>query len=110
MLLFTNLTSAITLVESETERNIAINGEVVYDLRKMLVPTQRRQLLQFETITKHILGREIDERNLKIMNLTYFRPKIRGNAKKTIQVNIRFVAKTSEIRYLSENIMLKHQK
>ena len=79
MLLFTNLTSAITLVESETERNIAINGEVVYDLRKMLVPTQRRH---FETITKHALGREIDKRNLKIMNLTYFRPKIRGNAKR----------------------------
>jgi len=45
MLLLTNLTNAITLVESETERNFVIKGEVVYDLRKMLVSTQRRQSL-----------------------------------------------------------------
>jgi len=31
-------------------------GEVVYNLRKMLFSTQRRELLQFETITKHTLG------------------------------------------------------
>jgi len=36
-------------------------------------------------ITEHTLERDIDKRNLKVMNLTYFRPKIRGNAKKTIQ-------------------------
>jgi len=29
------------------------NAEVVYNLRKMLVSTQRRELLSFETITKH---------------------------------------------------------
>jgi len=48
------------------------------------------------------------------MNLTYFRPKMRRNVKKNNQANIRFVAKTSDIRNLSENItadvMLKHQK
>jgi len=32
-----------------------LNGEVVYNLRKMLVSTQRRELLWFEKITKHIL-------------------------------------------------------
>jgi len=40
-------------------------------------------------------------KGIKIMNLTYFRPKIRGNAKKNNPVNIRFVAKTLDIRYLS---------
>jgi len=48
----------------------------------MFVSTQRREL-QFETITKHTLGREIDKRNLKILNLTYILPKMRGNVKKT---------------------------
>jgi len=38
------------------------------------------------------------------MNLTYIRPKIRGKVKKNNPVNIRFVAKTSDIRNLSENI------
>jgi len=40
------------------------------------------------------------------MNLTYFRPKMRGNLenKSNNPVNIRFVAKTSDIRNLSENI------
>jgi len=47
----------------------------------MLVSTQRRELLWVETITKHTLGWEIDERNLKIMNLTYFRPKMRRMSK-----------------------------
>ena len=49
------------------------------------------------------------------MNLTYFRAKMRGNVKKNSNpVNIRFVAKTSDKRNLSENItsdvMLKYQK
>ena len=50
------------------------------------------------------------------MNLTYFRPKMRGNVenKNNKIVKIRFVAKTSDIRNLSENItsdvMLKYQK
>jgi len=49
------------------------------------------------------------------MNLTYFRPKMRGNVenKNNSSVNIRFVAKTSDLRNLSENItsdaMLKYQ-
>jgi len=58
-----------------------LDGEVVYNLRKMLVSTQRREHLWFETITEHTLGWEIDERNLKIMNLTYFPPKMRGMSK-----------------------------
>ena len=48
------------------------------------------------------------------MNLAYFHPKMRGNVEKNNPVNIRFVAKTSDIRNLSENItsdvMLKYQK
>jgi len=51
---------------------------------------------------------------MKIMNLAYFRPKMRGNVEKHNPVNIRFVAKTSDIRNLSEKItsdvMLKYQK
>jgi len=38
----------------------------------MLFPMLGRELLQFETITKHTWGWEIDERNLKIMNLIIF--------------------------------------
>jgi len=49
------------------------------------------------------------------MNLTYFRSEMRGNVEKSKNpVNIRFVAKTSDIRNLSENftsdVMLKYQK
>jgi len=49
------------------------------------------------------------------MNLTYFRSEMRGNVEKNnSSVNIRFIAKTSDIRNLSENItsdvMLKYQK
>jgi len=66
---------------------VPLNGEVVYNLRNMLVSlsTKRRELLSFETLTKHTLGWEIDEKNLKIMNLTYFRHKMRENVKKTTQ-------------------------
>jgi len=40
------------------------------------------------------------------VNLTYFNPKWIGNAenKNNIPINIRFVAQTSDIRNLSENI------
>jgi len=42
---------------NQKQREISpLNGEVVYNLRKMLVSTQRTELLQFETITKHTLG------------------------------------------------------
>ena len=49
------------------------------------------------------------------MNLTYFRPVMRGNVKKNnSSVNIRYVDKTSDIKNLSENVtsdvMLKYQK
>jgi len=71
----------------------------------MLVSTRRRELLSFETIIKHTLGSEIDERNLKIVNLTYVRPTMRGNVenKNNNPVNIRFVDKTSDSRNLSEH-------
>jgi len=37
---------------------VPLNGEVVYNLRNMLVSlsTKRRELLSFETLTKHTLG------------------------------------------------------
>jgi len=43
----------------------------------------------------------------KIMNLTYFRPKMRGKVenKNNNPVSIRFVDKTSNIRNVSENII-----
>jgi len=48
------------------------------------------------------------------MNLTYFRLEMRGNVEKNnSSVKIRFVAKTSDIRNISENItsdvVLKYQ-
>ena len=42
----------------------------------MLFPKVWRELLQFGMITKHTRGWEIDERNLKSMNLTHFHPNI----------------------------------
>jgi len=75
-----NKTRLPSLNPKESEISL-LDGEVVYNLRKMLVSTQRRELLWVETITKHTLGWEIDERNLKIMNLTYFRPKMRRMSK-----------------------------
>jgi len=82
MLLFNkpNKTRLLSLNPKQSEIS-PLDGEVVYNLRKMLVSTQRRELVWFETITKHTLGWEIDERNLKIMNLTYFRPEMRGMSK-----------------------------
>ena len=47
---------------------------------------------------------EIDERNLKIMYLTYFQPRKRRNVENYCPLNIRFVAKTSDIRNFSQNI------
>jgi len=47
------------------------------------------------------------------MNLTYFRPKMRGNViKSNNPVNIRFVAKTSESVNITSDVMfmLKYQK
>ena len=71
----------------------------------MLFPTLGRELLQFGTITKHTWEWEIDERNLKIMNLTIFilkGCKIWG--RNNSSVNIRYAAKTSDIRNFSQNI------
>jgi len=87
-----------------------LNGEVVYNFRKMLVSMQRRELFYLETITKHTLGYEIDERNLKIMNPTYFCPKMRGNVtnvenKNNNPVNIKFVDKTSDIYLRTSHLM-----
>jgi len=39
------------------------------------------------------------------MYLTYFRPKMRGNAKKSNPVNIRFVANTSDIYLRTSHLM-----
>ena len=38
------------------------------------------------------------------MNLTYFRPKIRGIVENNNPLNVTFVEKTSDIRNISENI------
>jgi len=38
----------------------------------MLFPMLGRELLQFGAITKHTLEWEIDERNLKVINLTNY--------------------------------------
>ena len=58
-----NKTRLPSLNPNESEIS-PLHGEGVYNLRKMLISTQRRELLWFETITKHTSGWEIDERNL----------------------------------------------
>jgi len=71
----------------------------------MLFPMLGRELLQFGTIIKHTWEWEINERNLKIMKLANFilkRYKI--GEKNNGSVNIRFAAKTSDIRNFSQNI------
>ena len=52
---------------------------------------------------EHTWGWEIDERNLKITNLTYFRPKMRGNVEnKNKPVNVR-CRQNIRFRNLSDN-------
>jgi len=51
----------------------------------MLVSAKRASLVWNDNQTKHTFGCEIDERSLKNMNLTYFRPKMRGNVKQKQQ-------------------------
>ena len=71
----------------------------------MLFPMLGRELLQFGTITKHTLEWEIDERNLKIINLTIFILKgYKIGGRNNSSVNIRYAAKTSDIRNFSQNI------
>jgi len=110
MLLFNkpNKTRLLSLNPKRSEIS-PLDGEIVYNLRKMLVSKQRRELVWFETITKHTLGWEIDERNLKIMNLTYFSPKMRGmsKTKKTTQSTSDLSTKhqTSEIYLRTLHLM-----
>jgi len=71
----------------------------------MLFSMLGRELLQFEMITKYTWQWEIDERNLKIMNLTIFILKGCKIGEKNISsVNSRYAAKTSDIRNFSQNI------
>jgi len=71
----------------------------------MLFPMLGGELLQFGMITKHTWEWEIDERNLKIMNLTIFILKAYKIGEKNINsVNIRFAAKSLDIRNFSQNI------
>ena len=71
----------------------------------MLFLTQCTELLQFGTIT-NTRGWEIDEKYIKIMNLTYFHPKMRGNVenKNNSPVNIRLAAKTSENYLITSDV------
>ena len=71
----------------------------------MLFPMLGRELLPFGMTTKHTWEWEIDERNLKIMNLTIFILKgYKIGGKNNSSVDIRFAAKTSDIRNFSQNI------
>jgi len=70
-------------------------------MRNVKCPSQchvRKQLLQFGTITRYMWRWEIDEINLKI--------KRSGNVenKNNFPANIRFLAKTPDIRIFSQNI------
>ena len=71
----------------------------------MLFPMLGRELLQFGTTTKHTWEWESDERNLKIMNLNIFILEgYKIGEKNNSSDNIRFAAKTSDIRNFSQNI------
>ena len=70
----------------------------------MLFPILGRELLQFGTITKHTLEWEIDERNLKIIYLSSSWKDIKLGERNNNSVNIRYAAKTSDIRNFSQNI------
>jgi len=79
---------------------------VIRNVCCMFFSTQWRELHQFGTTIKYTWGWEIVERNSKMVNLTYFHPKRRGivENKNNRPLNIRFVAKTSDIRNFLENI------
>jgi len=69
----------------------------------MLFPMLERELLQFGTITKHTWEWEIDERNIKIMNLAIFilkRYEIWGKKQQLNQHQI----SCQNIRHFSQNI------
>jgi len=69
--------------------------------------TQWRELRQFGTITKHIWGWKIDEKYLKITNLTYFRPKRRGNVENKNKSPSQHQICCQNIRH--QNFLWKHQ-
>ena len=70
-----------------------------------VIPNAGKRALQFGTIIKHTWEWEIDERNLKIMNLAVFILKgYKIGGKNNSLVNIRYAAKTSDIRNFSQNI------
>jgi len=72
----------------------------------MLSPMLGRKL-QFETITKHTLEWEIDERNLKILNLTIFILKGHKIGGKKQQLSQHQIC-CQNIRY--QKFLSKHQK
>ena len=68
-----------------------------------VIPNARREFLQFGTITKHTWEWEIDERNIKIMNLAIFilkRYEIWGKKQQLNQHQI----SCQNIRHFSQNI------
>ena len=99
-----NKTRLPSLNPNESEIS-PLHGEGVYNLRKMLISTQRRELLWFETITKHTSGWEIDERNLINHESNLFSSQNERNVenkKKTTQSDLSTKHQTSEIPYLFE--------
>jgi len=82
------------------------NPSVVLPLVKILSTPM------FGTITEHAFVWEIDERDLKVINLTYrlICPKRIGNVenKSNSPANIRFVSIKSDIFLKTSNLMLKH--
>ena len=69
----------------------------------MLFPMLGRELLQFGTITKHTWEWEINERNLKILTI-FILKRYKIGERNNSSVNIRYAAKTSDIRNFSQNI------
>ena len=72
----------------------------------MLLSTKTKRASSVWSDKQAYLREEVDCKNLKIMNITYFFPKRRGNVvnENNSPVNIRFVVKTSYIRNFSESI------
>ena len=70
----------------------------------MLFSTQRRELLQFGTITNTHEGERLMKETSKITKHFYPEKRVNIMNKHNSLVNIKFVAKTSNIRKLFQNI------
>ena len=90
------------MLNSKLREVSSLNGKVGYSGITNVIANANLESIRWERLP-NTPGWEIDERNLKIMNLTHFHIKSTENlGKNNSSVNIRFVAKTSDISLKSE--------